>query len=443
MKSLAAKAFRSLTVEIDPLLVNFSSLSSLRRDPTFFWEEPDADWLLVGFGAAWNHQSAPGPERIVSAAEAGAEIFDQIVHLQNSDVPGPLLVGGFSFSDRKKTSSNSDAMTWSEFPSGLLVLPEITLQRRGTRAWISAVIPTSVSARSAEEIVREVIACLDDGSREFWMSSKDSQVTSNRDDLFQRLVKYAVTEVESGKLAKVVAARSALVETTADPWRVLDVLRRRYPSCAVYGVFRRSSVFVGASPELLVGLQSGKVTSHALAGTVDRGIDALADAELEDQLRYDPKELAEHQYVVQGLRRALHESGVTLDSPSQIEIVKLANVQHLSSSVSGHVPNSTGVLDLVDAVHPTPAVAGLPRTAALEWLAENERLDRGWYAGPIGWMDSALDGSFRVALRCALLEDGRARLFAGAGIVAGSRPDRELAETSAKLGAMFGALSAS
>lgn len=436
-----ANGFVSLTVEIDPSLVELEALAPLRSDPTFFWEQPDAGWLMAGFGAVWSHRSDPGPDRIASAAEAGAAVFERLTQAGKSDAPGPLLVGGFAFSDRPEAPAPDGDITWDEFPPGLLVLPQVTIQRRDDRAWVGAVVASSEGATSARSAIEDVVGRLETGMRPRREGAVgDGRVVSNGDDAFRGLVKQAVSEVESGKLAKVVAARAASVRAAADPWRVLDVLRHRYPSCATYGVFRRSAVFVGASPELLVALDGGTVTANALAGTIDRGSDELADARLEERLRHDPKELAEHQYVVQGLRRALSEAGVALDAPRSVEIVKLANVQHLASPVSGTVAPGTSILDLVDAVHPTPAVAGMPRSAALEWLAGNESLDRGWYAGPIGWMDSSLDGSFRVALRCALIEAGRARLFAGAGIVAGSQPDRELAETSAKLRAMLGAL---
>jgi len=436
--------FVSLTREIDPALVGLDALAQGHRTPAFYWEEPDSQFMLAGFGRAWEHVSEPGRGRIASASVAAARLFSRMDQSGDGSA-GPKLVGGFSFSALRDPAPPDGANRWDDFPAGSLVLPRLMLTRSSGQAWATAVAPAGPDAasdlrRALDTAVKGLEPFADESRPE--PSHRPGPPDPNGEEAFRSLVKQAVAEVESGKLAKVVAARSAHVGGAADPWRILDALRRRYPSCVTYGVFRSDSVFLGASPELLVKVLSGRVTSSALAGTVARGGDELSDARLEDRLRHDPKELAEHQYVVQGLRKALHEIGVKLDAPQSLEIVKLANVQHLASAVSGRAPRGTGILDLLSAVHPTPAVAGLPRSAALEWLAANEGLDRGWYAGPVGFVDSSLEGSFRVALRCALLRGDRARLFAGAGIVAGSQPERELAETTAKLRAMLDALRA-
>ena len=443
MTSQSPPRLVAFTREVDSGLVGLDALAQGHRTPAFFWEEPDSGFMLAGFGRAWEHVSSPGPDRIASAAAAAADLFSRLDQLGDVSVVGPKLVGGFSFAAREESAPPDGANRWDDFPAGSLVLPRLILTRSGERAWITAV------ARAGHGVATDVRHAVDVaivGLEPFATETRPvprhrtGPDDPNGEEVFRALVKQAVAEVESGKLAKVVAARSVHVGGAADPWRILDALRRRYPTCVTYGVFRGHSVFLGASPELLVELRRGRVTSSALAGTVARGGDELSDARLEDRFRHDPKELAEHQYVVQGLRQALHEVGVEVDAPQSLEIVKLANVQHLSSPVTGQAPAGTSILDLVNAVHPTPAVAGLPRSAALDWLAANEELDRGWYAGPIGFVDSSLEGSFRVALRCALLNGERARLFAGAGIVAGSRPERELAETTAKLRAMLDAL---
>ena len=443
MSSAKPPQFVALTREVDSALVGLEALAQGHRTPTFYWEKPDSGFMLAGFGAAWEYVSSLGPDRIVAASTAASDLFSRLDQIGDGSPAGPKLVGGFSFAAREEPSPPNGANRWDEFPAGSLVLPRLTLTRYEGRAWVTTV---ATAGSGVESDLQRAVEAAVEGLEPFATESRPAPVERpgpadpNGEDAFQGLVKQAVAEVESGKLAKVVAARSAHVGGAADPWRILDVLRRSYPTCVTYGVFRGDGVFLGASPELLVELRHGRVTSSALAGTVARGGDELSDARLEDRLRHDPKELAEHQYVVQGVRTALHEVGVEVDAPRSLEIVKLANVQHLASPVTGYARAGTGILDLVDAVHPTPAVAGLPRSAALDWLAANEGLDRGWYAGPIGFIDASLEGSFRVALRCALLRGDRARLFAGAGIVAGSRPERELAETTAKLRAMLDAL---
>jgi isochorismate synthase len=440
--SAASHRLLAVTSAVDPRLATLQAVRGRSAGPGFFWEEPDAEFLLAGFGRAWEHVSSPGPDRIAGAGDAAADLFSRLESVGDG-VGGPKLMGGFAFSGLPEPDQPPGVNGWDRFPPGSLVLPDLTITRSGDRASMTAVVPAEAGA---EEVARAAIdravhrLRTDRDSGPVGRADGPRPADPNGEDAYRSLVKLAVAEVESGRLAKVVAARSALLHGAGDPWQIISALGRRYPSCATFGIFRAGSVFLGATPELLVALRRGRVTSRALAGTVVRGGDALADARLEDRLRHDPKELAEHQYVVQGLRRELHDAGVDLDPPEPHVIVKLANVQHLGSPVSGRVASNISVLDLVAAVHPTPAVAGLPRTAALEWLADNEGLDRGWYAGPVGFVDSSLEGVFRVALRCALVDGERARLFAGAGIVAGSRPERELSETTAKLRAMLDAL---
>lgn len=433
----------AVTRDLEPRLATLRALRQLTIDPTFYWEEPDAGFLLAGFGRAWEHVSRPEPQRIGSAAVAAEELFSQLEFSGNDEIGGPRLMGGFAFASGPEPDPPPGVNRWDAYPPGSLVLPKISVARRGNLARITAVVSARAGAEDAARVVIEkAVRRLRSGYASGTAAPTDGPRPSNPngEDAFRDLVKRAVAEVESGRLAKVVAARSTYLRNAGEPWPIISALRGRYPSCTTFGVFRGSSVFLGATPELLVALHDGRVTSSALAGTVARGRDAIADARLEDRLRHDPKELAEHQYVVQGLRSALNEEGVVLDPPQHLVIVKLANVQHLASPVSGRAAPGAGVLDLVDAVHPTPAVAGLPRSAALDWLADNEPLDRGWYAGPVGYVDPSLEGVFRVALRCALVTGDRARLFAGAGIVAGSRPERELKETTAKLRAMLDVL---
>ena len=443
MSRATATDLIAVTRELEPRLAAHGALQQLTRDPTFYWEEPDSGFLLAGFGTAWEHLSRLEPQRIATAAVAAEELFSRLEFSGNDAIGGPRLMGGFAFSGRPEPPPPPGVNRWDAFPPGSLVLPKIIIARHGNLARITSVVTAQAGAEDAAlAAIEQAVSRLRSG---YAFGATDPTVgprpaTPNGEDAFRDLVKRAVAEVESGRLAKVVTARSAYLPDAGEPWPIISALCRRYPSCTTFGVFRGDSVFLGATPELLVALHDGRVTSSALAGTVARGRDAHADARLEDRLRHDPKELAEHQYVVQGLRRALHEERVALDPPQPLVIVKLANVQHLASPVSGRAAPGAAVLDLVDAVHPTPAVAGLPRSAALDWLADNEPLDRGWYAGPVGFVDPTLEGVFRVALRCALVTGDRARLFAGAGIVAGSRPERELSETTVKLRAMLDVL---
>jgi menaquinone-specific isochorismate synthase len=249
----------------------------------------------------------------------------------------------------------------------------------------------------------------------------------------------AVTSMQRGELTKVVLAREIIVDADApiDPVEVLRRLRASYPSAFVFAV----DGFIGASPELLVSRAGDVVRSHPMAGTTPRTGDPATDAQLAASLLSSAKDRAEHQITIDTVLDAVLPFCSYVDSEPEPSIVALANVQHLASLVEGRLSSPpASVLALVEALHPTPAVCGFPRAAALDVIARLEGFDRGRYAGTVGWVDGAGNGRFAVSIRCAELDGGRARLFAGNGIVADSDPSTELAETRAKLNALLSAI---
>jgi len=249
----------------------------------------------------------------------------------------------------------------------------------------------------------------------------------------------AVALMRAGELDKVVLAREVFVEADA-PIDVVDVLRRlraAYPSAFVFAV----DGFVGASPELLVSRAGDVVRSQPMAGTTARTGDPAADARLAASLLASAKDRAEHQITIDTVLDALLPFCSYVDSEPEPSIVTLANVQHLASLCEGRLSSPpASVLELVAALHPTPAVCGHPRRAALDVIARLEGFDRGRYAGAVGWVDRNGNGRFAVSIRCADVDGTVARLVAGNGIVADSDPLTELAETRAKLNALLSAL---
>lgn len=252
------------------------------------------------------------------------------------------------------------------------------------------------------------------------------------------LVERAVADVGAGLLDKVVVARQVLVEANR-PIRAAAVvgrLRALFPSCTVFMV----DGFVGASPELLVTRTGDEVTSHPLAGTCARGRGAAEEIAAADLLASD-KNRREHAVVVDAIAARLRPLCEALDVPNQPAVVGLPDVLHLGTLIAGrlHEPAPTA-LELAALLHPTPAVAGTPTAAALAWLARHEDLRRGRYAGPVGWVDGAGDGAFALGIRSAELTGSTARLFAGAGVVAGSSAAEELEESKLKLHALLAAV---
>ena len=249
----------------------------------------------------------------------------------------------------------------------------------------------------------------------------------------------ATERIRSGELGKVVLARS--IEVFADavlrPGPILGHLRRTFPGSWLFNV----EGFLGASPEMLVGRHGDQVRAHPMAGTAPRSGDAEADARLASALLASSNTLAEHRHTIDMVHDTLLPWCSYLDEEAEPSIVAMANVQHLATRLEGQLSApAASVLELVSALHPTPAVGGMPRESALGLIAELEQLDRGRFAGPVGWVDTAGNGTWAVGIRSAELAGHTARLFAGVGVVADSDPETELAETRAKLQTMLGAI---
>jgi menaquinone-specific isochorismate synthase len=249
----------------------------------------------------------------------------------------------------------------------------------------------------------------------------------------------ALACIESGRLEKVVAATTTQLRTVRaiDPAEVVESLLRTYPACSSFAIPRGSRTFVGASPERLVRVLGTRVDTEALAGTLLRRHDETGTALLASE-----KDRREHELVARAIRHVMTAVCSEVAVADEPIIRTLANVHHLYTPMTGRLRRRRHILELVDVLHPTPAVCGHPRAAAFEWIAKRETLPRGWYAGAVGWFDAAGDGDFAVAIRSGLLELHEAWLFAGAGIVRGSDPARELLETRMKQAPLLHALGA-
>jgi isochorismate synthase len=243
-------------------------------------------------------------------------------------------------------------------------------------------------------------------------------------------------------LEKVVLARrgSVVAEQAIDVAGLLARLRARFPSAAVFAVRRGGRTFVGASPERLVAVQGKRIRASAVAGTSRPSDEAGGDGLGGAALLADPKERREHAMVVEALRSALAPVCQTLDVPGAPELMALSNLHHLYTPLSGTLTQPLTALEAVSLLHPTPAVGGVPVREAMASIREWEPFDRGWFAGPIGWMDDAGNGEFFVALRAALVEGDRAYLYAGCGLVEGSDAAAEWSESALKMGAVLCAL---
>jgi salicylate biosynthesis isochorismate synthase/menaquinone-specific isochorismate synthase len=324
------------------------------------------------------------------------------------------------------------------------VLPELACLRRAGQAWLTL----SVVARGDEtpdrllerataraESLRSAPMPLIDPS-----PSQPARVSGAAPpEHYEGAVARAVELIARGELRKVVLAREVRVHAGApiDAAAVFGALRDVFPSCFVYCVGTPGSAFVGATPELLVRRDGARAQTVALAGTTRRSADPSVDDHLGEQLLHSDKEREEQAIVARRIEKTLEPVSVWVAAADEPVLVKVQNVQHLATPIRAQLRDPLPVLELARLLHPTPAVGGEPRDRAGRLIPELEGLDRGWYAGPVGWTDLAEDGEFCVALRGALLRADTAHLYAGCGIVRDSVPAAELAETEIKLQALL------
>jgi salicylate biosynthesis isochorismate synthase/menaquinone-specific isochorismate synthase len=240
-------------------------------------------------------------------------------------------------------------------------------------------------------------------------------------------------------MRKVVLAREVVVGSHAahDPAALFGAMREQFSSCFCFCCGTPEAAFFGASPELLVRRSGASVSTVALAGSIRRSSDPAVDDHLGEQLLRSDKNRREQRIVSERIVRTLRPHAVWVEAAAEPEVIKVANIQHLGTPVFAQLAEPRSAVELAGLMHPTPAVGGEPRGPAIAAIAEVEGMDRGWYAGPVGWMDATEDGEFCVGLRSALLRDREAHLYAGVGVVAGSDPAAELDETEVKLQALL------
>lgn len=380
---------------------------------------------VVGWGVAARIDPGVGPERFDRASEALAAL----------GVPSAIAFASFTFDE--------------ETAGSLLVVPRIVITRRDGRTRRIDVTPPAGAAATRSDVAAPATAPAHGAPSRASVSAPDRPRYAGstlRDDRWLVAVARALDELDNdvtareATLQKVVLARDVHLWSRApfDTTRILHDLAQRFPTCFTFLVDH----LLGASPERLLRRDGLHVSSRILAGTAPRGEDDATDAALGAALLASDKDRREHDLAARSLVDALAPVCTSLDVPDGPSLLQLDNVQHLSSDVSGVLDAPLHVLDLLARVHPTAAVAGTPREAAMRTIRELEGMDRGRYGGPVGWCTPEGDGEFAIALRCAEVRGERARLFAGAGIVAGSLPEAELQETWLKLQAMTGVLGA-
>ena len=434
---ITSTSVRTWELDRTPDLVDLVSAARDNGHEVLLIERPMPDAVsIAALGKTFDLVAAKGGVALEDAAgkvvdfEAGDDRLRAASRLWRrvcESLGGPVAVGGFAYRPDREPGG-----PWSGFPALLLRVPALAVTRVRGRTHVTAMTadaeklleltPTGVRAPAARKLsvtpVRNPVA---------WAAAVGS----------------AAARLRAGEAAKVVLAREVLArgDGVVSAAEVARSLRAAYPSCFTYLITGADgTAFAGASPELLVRRSGRRAFSQPMAGSVARGTTEADDERLARELEDSAKDAVEHRIVsdfVVGALRPFAQS-VAARPP---EVVRFTNIQHLATSVSAELFDPPAdVLQLAAALHPTPAVGGWPREAADALIDELEGMERGWYAGAVGWIDSHGDGEFAVALRCGLLWEDGARLYAGVGVMPDSDPARELEETELKFKALLTAL---
>ena len=346
------------------------------------------------------------------------------------DLPaGVVALVGFSYDP-----AGPAAQEWSGFPAASAVVPQISVIREAGRSRVVIAVPPGVDP---SYVLASAASLRMQGPSSPPVASSATVSSEPPVGEWRDSVARAVAALSEGIVEKVVLARTVRVGlgTPIAAFDVVALLGDRYPDCRVFGWQSGEATFLGASPELLIGRRGGSFWTVALAGSAARGATGDEDRRWAADLLGRAKDRVEHSIVVDEIGRRLEPLTDLIDIPPAPVVERYATVQHLATPIVGRTRRT--VLELAEALHPTPAVGGHPLAEAIALQSKLERIDRGWYTGGIGWADAAGDGEISVALRCALILGERAVLYAGNGIVAGSDPDAEVEETRLKLRPMM------
>ena len=420
-------------------------LAAAEGQARYYWETQGGSVTFAGADTAVE-LIAWGEERFQKIADGARQLFARAyVRDEGNPYAGPRLFGGFAFRG-DFTPDN----TWSIYAPAWFVLPHYQLVSIAGEKWltINAQIPLEEDPAA---LVADLQAALRKKITELkaraWPASAVRRSVLQSIDypmtyaMWRDMVTSATNRICAGDLNKVVLSRAAELRFHS-PVNILPILRQLaadYPECYRF-LFepRPHYAFYGASPELLADVRGSQVRTMALAGSMARGETAAEDTRLGDSLLSSAKDRHEHQIVVDKIRERLEPRTASLEIPPP-QLLKLRNIQHIHTPIAGILREQTGILPLIQALHPTPALGGDPRAMAMALIRDLEPIPRGWYGAPVGWIDANLDGQFTVAIRSAVAQESRAWIYAGAGIVADSQPEGEWEETALKFRPMLDA----
>lgn len=427
---------------IDPLAV--LELNGLSNGTRFYWERPDYE-MAIAAGNRVALLKSTGRDRFRNISGQYNAMLDRMKHFSeiNHSMAGAHLVGGFSFFDHPLSGA------WSSIGNASFVLPEWLLVRDGqfsilniTRKWSPSDNPDEIRMWFSDWVHNFINRLQSNIEQSRILQNKqtagkeifDAESGTDRRRWLAN-VEQARTAIKKNRFRKIVIARQLKLQTDQkiSSTKLIHFLRKEYPSCYSFLYqLNGDATFLGSTPEKLLSLQSRFVKTVALAGSTPRGKTATRDAILEKKLLESHKDLEEHAYVLDAIKEKLQPMTDSLEHPQMPVIKKYANVQHLCTPVAASLTREMNAVDILETLHPTPAVGGYPEIDAVAQIQELEQMERGWYAGPIGWLNTKQRAEFSVAIRSGLIRKKHVRFFAGCGIVEESDPETEWEETRIK-----------
>jgi len=440
MAGFAGRGLVSYIIPIPPadLLNVFANGSKLSVHRRAFWSE-DRGVTFVGIGAALEY-NAQGDRRF----QETEEWYQQVIHhaVKNRIIygTGPLMIGGFSFSDKVQSVGE-----WQHFPSAGFFIPRYLFTEKDDQAWLTINMHLR-SGFSKDEMLNRLKNDL-----QILLFSQEKQdtpdlkilqkVSDHRGDWLQA-AREIIDRIRAGHVDKVVLSRTLniILNKILEPAILLKKLYANRTYGFVFAIEREGDCFLGATPERLVKRDGEHLYVDCLAGTDRRGRTAAEDEAIGQSLLQDSKNLAEHRFVVESIIETMQAFCETISAPGYPRLVKTESVQHLYTPVRGQMKKTASLFKVIGSLHPTPAMGGSPRERALAMIGELEPHERGWYAAPVGWTDGFQYGDFAVGIRSVLLSGQKLRLFAGCGIVKDSKPDQEYEETEMKFRPILRAL---
>lgn len=407
----------------------------------FYWKDPSAEVVLIGLGISKQIQSDQATDRFFHVEEEWKQFLKDslIFNPYKENGLGPVMFGGFSFDPHKPKTT-----LWSKYADSLFHIPKfmLTIVEGQTFLTTNIVCTQNDDYTLFEKVINERVQLLNSPKE---IEIKPAKLLETKEILpqeWKQSVDDVVEDLKTGSLKKVVLARELRLffDQRVKAEVILKNLYNQQRDSFIFVFESNGDCFIGATPERLVKKQGNDVFSTCLAGSIKRGKTDEEDRMLGQTLLNDKKNLIEHGYVVEMIKEALEESCEEIILPDKPQLMKIRDIQHLYTPVIGKCQKDASLLLLVERLHPTPALGGLPKEEAIEKIREVEDLDRGFYAAPLGWCDYRGNGEFSVSIRSGLIQDKEASLFAGCGVVANSDSESEYLETSLKFRPMLRAL---